>query len=314
MELRQLEYFVAVAEEEHFTRAAERVLVAQPAISQQIRRLEAELGETLFDRDRRHVRLTAAGRTLLPHARATLAAAGRARAAVGSLSGLLTGELTVGVFEGAPERLLADALGQFRRAHPGVEVRVREDYALALLDAVRRGELDAAITALPEARRPGPGPRILELATEPVVLAARPDHPLARCDEIPLARLRGEPMVALVAESTQRAHIERACRKAGFAPRVAAECRHLGLLWDLVEQGVGVAAVPRSAPRGNHHVALVPIVRPRLQVQLVIAAGPDIPAPAAEAFLDIVIQQAAGAGHPLRQERRAVVEGRDVLQ
>ncbi|MGH3169643.1 MAG: LysR family transcriptional regulator [Trebonia sp.] len=297
MELRQLEYFVAVAEEEHFTRAAERLLVAQPAISQQIRRLESELGETLFDRDRRHVRLTTAGQTLLPHARATLAAAGRARAAVGSLSDLTAGELTVGVFEGAPEGLLADALGQFRRAHPAIEVRVREGYATDLLDAVRRGEIDAAITALPEARKPAPGLRILELATEPVMLATSPGHPLAQCDEVPLARLRGEPMIALAPESTQRAHIERACRKAGFAPRVIAECLHLGLLWDLVAGGVGIAAVPRSAPHGNHHVALVPLVRPSLQVQIVIASGADIPAPAAQAFLDIAIRKAARADH-----------------
>lgn len=295
MELRQLEYFVAVAEEEHFTRASERLLIAQPAISQQIRRLEADLGEALFDRDRRHVRLTAAGRTLLPHARATLAAAGRARAAVGSLSGLMAGELTVGVFEGAPEGLLASALGEFRRAHPAVGVRVREDYATYLLDAVRRGEIDAAITALPDARKPAPGLRILELATEPVVLATEPGHPLAGRDEVPLARLNSEPMIALAAESTQRAHIERACRKAGFAPRVIAECRHLGLLWDLVEQGVGVAAVPRSAPHGSRHVALVPIVRPSLHVQLVIASGRDIPAPAAQAFLDIAVHQATRA-------------------
>lgn len=287
MELRQLEYFVAVAEEQHFTRASERLLVAQPAISQQVRRLEAELGETLFDRDRRHVRLTDAGQALLPHARATLAAAERGRAAVGSLSGLMAGQLTVGVFEGAPERLLAGALGQFRSAYPGVSVRVREDYATDLLTAVRRGELDAALTALPDTHKPAPGLRIQELATEPLVLATSPDHHLADHDQIPLTRLRDEPMVALVAESTQRAHIERACRKAGFAPRVTAECRHLGLLFDLVEQGVGIAAVPSSALHGDRHVALVPIVRPRLQIRIVIASGSDLPSPAARAFLDI---------------------------
>lgn len=292
MGLRQLEYFVAVAEEQHFTRASERVLVAQPAISQQIRRLAAELGETLFDRDRRHVRLTAAGRALLPHARATLATAERARGAVGSLSGLMAGALTVGAFEGAPERRLAGALGQFRRAHPGVEVRVREDYATDLLAAVRRGELDAAITALPDARKPPSDLRIVELAIEPLVVVTSLDHPLASCEEIPLVRLRGEPMVALVAQSTQRAHIERACRKAGFAPRVIAECRHLAMLWDLAEQGVGVAVVPRSAPHGNRQVVVVSIVRPRLQVQIVIASGPDVPSPAARAFLEIVTQPA----------------------
>lgn len=298
MELRQLQYFVAVAEEEHFTRASQRLLIAQPAVSQQVRRLEAELGETLFDRDRRHVRLTAAGRALLPHARATLAAAQRACAAVRSLSGLIAGELTVGTFEGAPERLLAGALGEFRRAHPAVWVRVREDYATGLLTAVSRGELDAAITALPDARKPPPGLRIAELTADPVMLATPAGHRLAGRDQVPLTQLRDEPMVALVTESTQRAHIERACRKAGFAPRVTAECRHLGLLWDLVEQGVGVAAVPRSAPHGNRNVALVPIVRPSLRVRIVIASGPDLPSPAARAFLDIAARHAAAPGRP----------------
>jgi DNA-binding transcriptional LysR family regulator len=292
MELRQLQYFVAVAEEEHFTRASERLLIAQPAISQQVRRLEAELGETLFDRDRHHVRLTAAGRALLPHARATLAAAQRAQGAVRSLSGLIAGELSVGTFEGAPERFLANALGQFRRAHPAVWVRVREDYATNLLAAVRNGELDLAITALPDTRKPPPDLRVIELATEPVVLATSLDHTLAGYHEVPLVRLREEPMVALVNESTQRAHLEHACRKAGFTPRVTAECQHLGLLWDLIEQGVGVGVVPRSVPYGNRHVAVMPITRPRLQVRIVIATGPDRPSPAARAFLDTATQQA----------------------
>jgi DNA-binding transcriptional LysR family regulator len=290
MELRQLHYFVAVAEEEHFTRAAQRVLVAQPAISHQVRRLEAELGEVLFDRDRHHVRLTPAGLAFLPHARATLAAAERAQSAVRSLSGLVQGELAIGAFEGAPERLLSVAIGQFRRTYPAVSVRVREGYATNLLDAVRRGELDAAVTALPDTRKPPAAVLVTRLATDPVVLATSLDHPLAGRDEVTVAQLREQPMVALGPESTQRAHLERACRKAGFVPRVTAECQHLGLLWDLVEQGVGVAAVPRSAHHGHRRVALVPVVRPCLQVRVVIATGTHLPSPAARAFLDILSQ------------------------
>lgn len=298
MELRQLQYFVAVAEEGHFTRAAERVLIAQPAISQQIRRLEAELGERLFDRDRRSVRLTAAGRALLPEARATLAAAGRARAAVGSLSGLLTGQLTVGAFEGTPERLLARALGQFRRDHPAVQVRVREDYASELLAAVRRGELDAAITGLPDDRKPTAALRIDRIAREPLVVAASLAHPLASQPGIPLARLEGEPMVALTPDSTQRAHIERACRAAGFTPNITAETRHLGLLWDLVSEGIGIAVVPRpSRPPGHDQLALIPITRPRRYVRIIAATSATAPSPATRAFLDIVTAPAT-AGPP----------------
>jgi len=288
MELRQLRYFVAVADEGHFTRAAQRLLIAQPAISQQIRRLEAELGEPLFDRDRRHVRLTAAGRALLPHARATIAAADRAKAAVRSLSGLLTGRLTVGAFEGAPEGLLATALGRFRRAHPAVEVRATEGYAAELLTAVQRGELDAAITGLPDTTRPPPGVTVTELATDPLVVAVNPDHPLAREPGIALTRLRDEPMVTLAGDSSQRAHIERACRKAGFEPRITAETMRLSLLWELVSQGVGIAVVPRSSPGSATKVTLVPITRPRLRVRIVLASGETAPSPAARAFLGLV--------------------------
>jgi len=288
MELRQLGYFVAVADEGHFTRAAQRVLIAQPAISQQIRRLEAELGEPLFDRDRRHVRLTAAGRALLPHARATLAAADRAKAAVRSLSGLLSGQLTVGGFEGAPEGLLAAALGQFRRAHPAVEVQAKEGYAAELLTAVQRGELDAAITALPDAAKPPAGVKVTELAIEPLVLAVSPDHALAGEQGIPLTRLRDEPMITLTSDSSQRAHIERACRKAGFEPRITAETTRLSLLWELVSQGVGIAVVPRSTPGSDTRVTLVPVSRPRLRVRIVLASSQTTPSPAAQAFLEII--------------------------
>lgn len=288
MELRQLQYFVAVADEGHFTRAAERLLIAQPAVSQQVRRLEAELGEPLFDRDRRHVRLTAAGRTLLPHARAALAAADRAKAAVRSLSGLLSGQLTVGAFEGVSERLLAAALSQFRRAHPAVEVRAKEDYAADLLAAVRRGELDAAITGLPDTARPPSGVTVTEMASEPLVVAASLDHPLARETGIPLTRLRDEPMITLAAGSSQRAHIERACRKAGFEPRITAETMRLNLLWELVSQGTGIAVIPRSSAGRDDRTALIPITRPHLRVRIVLASGETTPSPAARAFLEIV--------------------------
>ena len=295
MELRQLQYFVAIADEGHFTRAAERVLIAQPAISQQIRRLEAELGEPLFDRDRRHVRLTAAGRALLPHARATLAAADRAKAAVRSLSGLLSGQLTVGAFEGAPEGLLAASLGRFRRAYPAVDVQAKEGYAADLLTAVQRGELDAAITGLPDTAKPPAGVTVTELVTDPLVLAVSPDHPLARGPGIPLTRLRDEPMITLAGDSSQRAHIERACRKAGFEPRITAQTMRLSLLWELVSQGVGVAVVPRSSARSSPKVTLIPITRPRLQVRIVLACSQTTPSPAAQAFLGIITANQARA-------------------
>jgi DNA-binding transcriptional LysR family regulator len=121
MDIRQLSYFVAVAEEQQFTRAAIRVSIAQPAGSHQIRQLEAELGEALFHRDPRTARLTAAGEELLPHARAAIAAVAHGRDAVASLRGLLHGTLALGVVRGPVDRRFFDALGAFHRAHPAVE-------------------------------------------------------------------------------------------------------------------------------------------------------------------------------------------------
>ena len=139
MELRQLAYFLAVAEERNFTRAAERIPIAQPAISQQIRRLESELGEPLFVRDRRGIRLTAAGQALLPHARAMVADAAHARQAVSALSGLLAGQLAFGFVQPLPDRRLPGLLGAFHREHPGIELRLLEDETDALLAALATG-------------------------------------------------------------------------------------------------------------------------------------------------------------------------------
>src|SRR5215469_1170785 len=133
MELRQLAYFVAIAEERNFTRAAERIPIAQPAISQQIRRLESELGEELFVRDRRGIRLTAAGELLLPHARAMLAGAEHAREAMTALRGLHTGHLAFGFVVPLPDERLAGLLGEFHRMYPGIELSLLEDETDALL-------------------------------------------------------------------------------------------------------------------------------------------------------------------------------------
>src|SRR5690606_24467823 len=140
MELRQLEYFVAVAEERNFTRAAERVHVSQSGISAQIRQLERELGATLFDRSTRTVTLTPAGRAALDHARAARAAAAAVDQAVSDVTGLLRGRPTVGMVIGCTLTPLFDALAAFHRAHPGVELSLWEDNSDRLVDGVRRSE------------------------------------------------------------------------------------------------------------------------------------------------------------------------------
>src|SRR3954452_22615052 len=145
MELRQLEYFVAVVEEAGFTRAAERVHISQSGVSAQVRQLEHELGAVLLDRSGRAAPPTAAGTALLPHARAALAAVAAARQAVDDVNGLVRGRLVVGMVNGCTVRPLFDALASFHLAHPGIELSLYEDGSDRLVDGVRAGTTDLAL-------------------------------------------------------------------------------------------------------------------------------------------------------------------------
>ena len=282
MDLRQMSYFVAVAEEGQFTRAAARESVAQPAISAQIRRLERELGERLFHRDQRGVGLTAAGEALLPHARAALAAAARGRDTIASLRGVLHGRLRIGV-SGPGDRRLAAALGEFHRAHPGIEITLGERHNEPLLEALASGELDAAVIGLPDEPLP-PQLRARVIAEDAVVLAVPREHPLSRSRTIAIAALRGQPMIALTRGTGLRATLEGACRDAGFAPRIIAETSQLGHMVELVAAGLGVAVMPGSALAGAE-LAVLRITRPRLLRRTALAWNQVTTTPAGRAFL-----------------------------
>jgi DNA-binding transcriptional LysR family regulator len=290
MDVRQLSYFVAVAEERQFTRAAIRVSVAQPAISYQIRRLEAELGETLFHRDQRAAHLTAAGEALLPHARAAIAALEDGRDAVASLHGLLRGTLKVGVVRAPLDRRIFEALGAFHRAHPAVEISVTEQHNAELLQGLADGETDAAIIGITgEALPPQIGIRVID--SEPLVVAVRPDHPLARRASVTLLRLRDLPLVSLTPGSGLRAVLENASRNAGFTPRIVAETGELGSLVELAAEGLGVALLPRSVvTAGGPRLAVLELTRPHLQRRTALAWHHGPISPAGRAFLTLAQQ------------------------
>jgi DNA-binding transcriptional LysR family regulator len=284
MDLRQLSYFVAVAEEGQFTRAAVRVLVAQPAISAQIRGLERELGEPLFHRDPRAVRLTEAGAALLPHARAALAAAERGRDTIASLRGLLHGRLRIGV-AGPVDHRLAETLGEFHRAHPAIDVVLTNRHNEPLLEALATGDVDAGVIGVGVQPLP-PQVRARVVAVEPLVLGVARGHPFSRRKTITLDALREQPMIALVPGSGLRTLLEEACRDAGFSPRISAETGELGSLVELAAEGLGLAIVPRSA-LDQANVAVVRIARPRLQRRTALAWNPTSISPAGRAFLDL---------------------------
>jgi DNA-binding transcriptional LysR family regulator len=282
MDLRQLSYFVAVAEEGQFTRAAARVSVAQPAVSAQIRRLERELGEPLFHRDQRAVTLTAAGEALLPHASAALAATERGREEIASLRGLLHGRLRVGV-AGPVDHRFAETLSDFHRAHPRVEIAFTQQHNEPLLEAVANGDVDAAIVGL--GVQPLPARiRARVVATEPLVLAISRGDSLSSRRTATLTQLRERPMVTLERGSGLRTVLENACRDAGFAPRIVAEAGELGSLAELAAEGIGVAVLPRSAAEAAD-LAVLEITRPRLQRHTALAWNEAVTSPAGRAFL-----------------------------
>jgi DNA-binding transcriptional LysR family regulator len=283
MDLRQLSYFVAVADEGQFTRAAARVSVAQPAVSAQIGRLERELGEALFHRDRRGARLTEAGEALLPHARAALAAAERGRHAVASVRGVLHGRLKIGV-AGPVDHRLAETLGAFHRAHPAIEIALTSEHNEPLLDALATGDMDAGVIGLGVQPLPR-HVRARVVATEPLVLALGRGHRFTGRKNVTLAQLRDVPMITLVHGSGLRTVIENACRDAGFHPLITAEAGELGSLVELAAEGLGVAVVPRSAADGAQ-VATVRITRPRLQRRTALAWN-EATSPASRAFLEL---------------------------
>ncbi|MFF7970878.1 LysR substrate-binding domain-containing protein [Streptomyces sp. NPDC007905] len=212
MELRQLTYFVAVAEELHFGRAADRLHIVQSAVSQQIQRLERELGAELFDRSPRRVRLTAAGERLLPEARSVLAAAERARTAVAPPSGLRIGTSTgLGAH-------LDRVLAAFAERAPQVPVELFSLPVAERLARVAAGRLDAAFV---RAAEPPPGVRVLPLWPDPLVAALPATHPLAARPEVALADLADLPLT-LTPRRNNPALVDLvvgACHTAGFEPR-----------------------------------------------------------------------------------------------
>jgi DNA-binding transcriptional LysR family regulator len=278
MELRQLEYFLAVAEESNFTRAAERIHVAQPAVSAQIQRLERELGQPLLDRSRRTVRLTPAGEAALPYARAALAAVVDIRAAVEELTQLVRGTLAIGTVT-SHNVDIPSLLADFHAEYPNVEITLSTDASDALIENVRTGRLDAAIVSVGPKERPAG--LDIEVATDEAIQAAvsRTDQ-LASRKTIRLTDLADRPLIALPVGAGIRHQFDAACAKAGVTPRIAFEASTPVALADLAERGLGVAIVPASVPRdrdGLHAISIVPELRGRL-VLAWRSGGPMSPA------------------------------------
>ncbi len=290
MELRQLEHFVAVAEEGHFTRAARRVHIVQSGLSASIRALERDLGAQLLRRTTRRVELTQAGRALLDEARRILAGAAAAREAVAAVEGVMRGRLSIGVMQAHTTVDLPAALGRFHAAHPGVDIDLRQTSTAGLTEDVRAGRLDVAIVAWPG--QP-PGVRRILLGSAPMVLACPAGHRLARRARIGLADLVDETLVDFPPGWGVRMAVDGSFAAAGLERRVTLESGDSQTLIDLVAHGLGVAIVPEWLGRRASGLTLVPFRSraPRWE-ESIVTVDPEPPGMAARAFLAALLAEA----------------------
>src|SRR3989440_10958073 len=217
MELGQLRYLVALAEELHFTRAAAREHIAQPALSQQIRRLEHEVGLALVERTTRRVRITAAGELLVARARRILAELDAAHAELQALRGVQSGHVTVGALHTMGPVDVSLALALFLERHPGVELTVREQSSEELAEMLRVDELDLAFLSVTE-RIESHGLGLHQLVSEELVVILPPQHPLGKRRRIRMAALAGEQFISFRKGARLRELLVAAGHHAGFEP------------------------------------------------------------------------------------------------
>jgi DNA-binding transcriptional LysR family regulator len=285
MELRQLRYFVALAEAQNFHRAAERLHMSQPPLTVAIRKLEEELGTVLFVRSTRGVTLTPAGRASLEAAKATLIQAERFREAAREGAAGARGRLRVGFVGSATFELLPRIILEYRRRFPAVELVLDEATSLEIIRRLASGELDVGLVRLPLTEVAAVD--AVSIDPDELQVALPADHRLARAEEVALQALSGEPFILQSGISVLHSITLNACHAAGFVPVVAQEAPQLSAVLTLVRSGLGVALVPsraaRSVPRG---VRLVRLAQP-VPIETGVALPRDLPSPMAVNFARI---------------------------
>jgi DNA-binding transcriptional LysR family regulator len=292
LNLGRLEMLCEVVTRGSFSAAAEALSYTQSAISQAIARLEAETGATLVVRDRRGVRPTAAGSTLVEHAEAIFAQVKAAEADLAAVLGVRAGRLRVASFPSAGATLMPLAVATFRERHPHVALTLAEGEPEEIAPRLRAGEFDLALLfEFPGAREPAASAHAsVTLLEDPMYVALRQDHPLASKEGLSLADLGDEQWVQTSASSPCARHVVRSCLAAGFEPVVTFESDDYETIQGLVAAGVGVALIPRLALTRVHRGIMVRRLAPRSPTRKVVAAttaGPGV-TPAARAMVDVL--------------------------
>ena len=291
MELRHLRYFVAVAEELHFGRAAARLFIAQPPLSQQIQQLERELGVALFARTSRRVQLTPAGAAFLVEARQILRQLEKAAGAAKRAARGETGWLGIGFAASATYELLPAVLHDFRAAFPEVTLSLQElnaaEQASALQDKIIHVGLARPYAPLPEAV-------VNSVQREPFLVALPETHRLTALGSLALAALADEPFISFpeLPKPSYAEVVRQACEEAGFTPRVVQEVREMQTALSLVAAGFGVALLPASV-RHLHRDGVVyrPLEEPAPRTELTVMSRLDDPSPVLQNFLAVVQRQ-----------------------
>ena len=293
MELRYLLYFATVAEQRSFTRAAGKLRIAQPAISQQIRTLEEELGVKLLLRTKRSVRLTAAGQVFLREAKDILNRVEQSRAHVRQAAQGATGTLAIGCFGWTTSLFLPELIHAYRTRYPAVRITLDELLPRDQLDALEAGRIDVGFTrSLPKTK----ASRFLQerVYRDRVVAALPARHALAGSREISLEQLADEDWVFLTRRSSPEVVDEFTllCANAGFSPRIINEATRVQTVFTMIAAGIGVSVTPSYIRRFNPPgVTFVPIRPEPPPIDLVVARPPGEPPPTVAAFLDMLRQQ-----------------------
>jgi len=288
MELRHLTYFVAVAERLNFSRAAEDLHVAQPAISQQVRALEQELGISLFDRVGKRVTLTEAGRALLPHARQILNAVEAARNEIRERGSLERGTVSLGAPPTVSAHALPTKITSFEQKYPGLDVVLREAGTETLVALVEQGQLEMAIVStdvLPPSLESTP---FLE---ETYVVAVGEKHPLCKRKSVNIAELAEESFIMFPRGYKLREVTMIACRTAGFEPKVALDGGGMQSALQFVAAGLGVALVPQLALTDTNSIVALSVADQNLRraLGLVWRKGAHL-SPAARALREFLME------------------------
>ncbi|MET7684943.1 LysR substrate-binding domain-containing protein [Streptomyces sp. NPDC005423] len=289
MELRHLQHFVAVAEDQHFTRAAERLMVSQSGLSASIRALERELQTPLFVRTTRRVTLTEAGRALLAEAERILAQVRTAHEAVAAVQGVLRGTLALGTEQCIAGVRVAGLLAAFRRRHPDVEIRLRQAGSGALAEEVAAGRLDLAFAYRTQADTDQL--RSLALTSEPMTVLCHPSHRLARTGAALTPQdLGGEVFVDFHPDWGPRRTTDAAFAGAGVRRTVALEVNDVHSLLDLVDENLGVAVVPQHFRDKRQALTALPLKGTGDEAYETVALlpPPEATSPAARALITLL--------------------------